>query len=139
MRNCFTFNVIIIKEMRKVILFTSTLTVLLLTSSCATIFTGKTTKVTFKSNVDGKVYQNLIEIGKTNQEIVIKKKDLPKLYTVKAPNCTDKQFELPVKASLAPMMNLLNLNLLASIDYMNGCHLKTDKVITVDLECSRKK
>ena len=125
--------------MRKVIYAVVLTSMLILCHGCATIFTGKTTKITFKSNVDGKVYQNLTEIGRTNQEIKIKKRDLPKLYTIKAPNCPDKQFELPLKASLAPLLNLLNLNILANIDYLNGCHLKTEKVINIDLECGGKK
>ena len=125
--------------MRKVILTTTVLSALLLATSCATIFTGKKATVTFKSNVDGKVYQNLTEIGKTNQEIKIRKRDIPKLYTIKASGCPDKQFELPIKAAHAVLLNILNLNILSGIDYMNGCHLKTDKIINVDLECGSKK
>lgn len=125
--------------MKKLIHAITLTSALAFTTSCATIFTGKRTKITFKSNVEGKVYQNLTEIGKTNQEIKIYKRDLPKLYTIKAPNCPDKQIELPIKASLAPLLNLLNLNILSGIDYLNGCHMKTEKIITVDMECGSKK
>lgn len=124
--------------MSKIIQTAAVVSSLILSTSCATIFTGKKTTLTFKSNIEGKVYQNLTEIGKTNQEIRIYKRDLPKLYTIKAPNCPDKQFELPIRASLAPLLNLLNLNILANIDYLNGCHMKTDKVINVDLDCGKK-
>jgi hypothetical protein len=112
---------------------------LIISQSCATIFTGKKTKVTFKTNVEGKVYQNLTEIGKTNEQITIRKRDLPKLYTIKATGCPDKQLELPLKAAHAVLFNILNLNIFANIDYLNGCHLKTDKVIEVTMECNIRK
>lgn len=111
----------------------------LITTSCATIFTGKKTTVTFKSNVEGKVYQNLTEIGKTNQPIKILKKDIVKLYTVKSDGCPDTQFELPIKATTIVLLNILNLNIFANIDYMNGCHLKTNKVVDVTVDCKGKK
>lgn len=47
-------------------------------TSCATMFSGSKQKVTFKSNVSGTVYQNLKEIGKTNEPIKLNKCDFNK-------------------------------------------------------------
>lgn len=109
-------------------------------SSCATMFTGTKQKVTFKSNVDGKVYQNLSEIGKTNEPIKIKRKDLVKLYTIKTEGCTDKQFELPVKSNPAALLNIpfafFGYGIIwAYIDESNGANMKTNKIIEVNVEC----
>lgn len=126
--------------MKKIILGALLLTL----SSCATIFTGSKQKVTFQSNMEGKVYQNLTEIGKTNQELKIKRKDLIKLYTVKADGCGEKQFELPLKTNGVFYLNLpfalFGYGLIWSyVDLSNGAQIKTDKVIIVDFDCNNKK
>ncbi len=120
------------------------LSIIILNSSCATLFTGAKQKVTFKSNAEGKVYQNLTEIGKTNQVIKIKRKDLVKLYTIKTDGCTDKQIELPIKSNPAFLLNLpfalFGYGLLWSyVDLMNGANMKTTKIINVEIECKTNK
>lgn len=112
---------------------------LLFATSCATMFSGSKQKVTFKSNVDGTVYQNLKEIGKTNQVIKLDKCDFTKLYTIKASGCPDKQFELPVRSNHLYLLNVLNLTILGGIDASNCAGTKTDKVIEVNLDCGGKK
>lgn len=113
---------------------------LILMTSCATILTGSRQKVTFKCNVDGKVYQNLTEIGKTNEPIKIRRRDIPKLYTIKSDGCPDKQFELPIKMNAVFFVNLLNgLWIGGYLDLANGANIKTDKVIEVNVDCKGKK
>jgi hypothetical protein len=116
----------------------------LLFTSCATIFTGTKQKVTFKSNVEGKVMCNLTEIGSTNQEIKVYRRDMEKLFTIKADGCTDKQMELPLKTNPAFFVNfpfiLTGVGLLGSYwDVIHHSNLKTDKVIEVTVECKGKK
>ncbi len=120
------------------------LSIVLLNSSCATIFTGTKQKVTFKSNADGKVYQNLTEIGKTNQVIKIKRKDLVKLYTIKVDGCSDKQIELPLKVNPPFLLNIplaiIPYGLTFSyLDLANHANIKTKKIIEVDFDCKTKK
>lgn len=121
----------------KIMLLASCFALLALFSGCATILTGKTTTITFKSNSEGKVYQNLTEIGKTNQPIEILKKDIIKLYTIKSNGCPDKQIELPIRFTPIVYLNVLNFNVFASLDYYNGCHMKTDNTINVDFDCKK--
>ena len=120
------------------------LSIVLLNSGCATILTGTKQKVTFKSNADGKVYQNLTEIGNTNQVIKIKRKDLVKLYTIKTDGCTDKQIELPIKTNPAFFLNIpfavFGYGLLwPYMDLATGANIKTTKIINVEVECKTKK
>ena len=53
--------------MRNITISLFLISAILLNSGCALILTGSKQKVTFKSDYDGKVYQNLTEIGKTNE------------------------------------------------------------------------
>lgn len=112
---------------------------LVLMTSCATMFSGGKQKVTFKSNVNGTVYQNLKEIGKTNEAIKLNKCDFDKLYTIKSEGCPDKQFELTVKSNHLYLLNILNLTILGGIDASNCAGIKTDKVIEINLDCKGKK
>lgn len=108
---------------------------LLLMTSCATILTGTKQKITFKSNAQGKVYQNLTEIGKTNEQLKVRKRDLYKLYTIKADGYQDKQFELPVKGNPVFYVNILfGLFITGYFDLATGAILKTDKEINVTLD-----
>ncbi len=108
-------------------------------SSCATLLTGMKQKVTFKSNVEGKVYQNLTPIGKTNEEIKIYRSAIPKLYTIKADGCHDEQFELPIKANPAVFLNILNGMFIGGyFDLAFGSNMRTDKIINVDVDCKGK-
>lgn len=109
--------------------------VLLLMTSCATILTGTKQKITFKSNATGTVFQNLTEIGKTNEVIKVRKKDLTKLYTIKASGFQDKQFELPIKANPVFYVNILfGVFVTGYFDLATGAILKTDKEINVTLD-----
>ncbi|WP_276979099.1 hypothetical protein [Flavobacterium filum] len=121
--------------MRKAILSIGLSLSLLLMTSCATILTGTKQKITFKANADGTVYQNLTEIGKTNVQLKVKKKDLYKLYTIKADGYKDKQLELNVKGNPIFYVNILfGLFITGYFDLATGAILKTDKEVNVTLE-----
>lgn len=118
----------------------SLLSIILLTTSCATMFTGSRQGVTFKSNVDGAVYQNLKKIGSTNEIIKIERSSITKLYTIRAKGCFEEQFELPVKVNPVVFLNIFNGMFLGGyFDLAYGNNMKTDKIISVDLDCQEKK
>ena len=115
-------------------------TSLVLATSCATILTGSKQKVTFKSNASGKVFQNLTEIGKTNEVIKIKRKDIPKLYTIKVEGFEDKKIELPIHGNAAFYVNILcGVFITGYFDLLWCGHIRTDKVIDVNLDLKEKK
>lgn len=119
------------------------LSVILLNCGCATIFTGMKQKVTFKSNSDGTVYQNLTPIGKTNEAIKVKRRDFIKLYTIKSDGCTDKSIELKIKANPVCFLNIplyfVGLGVIfAFADIATGANMRTDKIVNVDLECKKR-
>jgi len=126
--------------MKNKIPFFLMLSIILLNSSCATIFSGMKQNVTFKSDVEGKVYQNLTPIGKTNEVIKIKRKDIPKLYTIKSDGCPDEQLELPIKFNPFFLLNILNgVYIGGYLDLAYGTNLRTDEIINVDSKCKTKK
>lgn len=113
---------------------------LFLATSCATILSGSKQKVTFQSNVPGKVYQNLSEIGKTNEVIKIKRKDITKLYTIKADGFDDKKIELPIQGNPVFFVNILfGVFVTGYFDLLFCGHMKTDKVINVAMDVKGKK
>lgn len=119
------------------------LSVMLFNSGCATIFTGMKQKVTFKSNLDGTVYQNLTAIGKTNEEIKVRRKDFIKLYTIKSDGCTDKSIELKIKPNPVCFLNIplyfVGLGVIfAFADIATGANMRTDKIVNIDLDCKKK-
>jgi hypothetical protein len=123
----------------KNLIFILLIACIVLTSGCATIFTGTKQKVTFISNAKGKVFQNLTEIGNTNEPIKVKRKDLVKLYTIKADGFKDKSIELKIKNNPACWLNVpfcfVGIGLIgAYLDAENGANIKTAKTVTVDLE-----
>lgn len=108
---------------------------MLFMTSCCTILTGTKQKITFKSNANGIVYQNMTEIGKTNEVIRVKKRDLSKLYTIKADGYNDKQFELNVGAHPVFYVNILfGLFITGYFDLATGAIFKADKEINVTLD-----
>ena len=128
----------------KKITFGAIIAVLLITTSCATIFTGTKQKVTFKSNAQGKVICNLKEIGSTNQEIKVYRRDMVKLFTIKAEGCIDKQIELPLRTNPAFFVNIpfifTGVGLLGAYwDVANSSNIKTQKIIEVEVDCKTKK
>ena len=115
----------------------------LMNSSCCLMFSGKKQSVTFKSNASGKVYQNLSVIGNTNEEIKVNRKEMVKLYTIKADGCVDKSFELPVRENPIAWLDVpfafLGYGLIWSMfDESSGANMKTNKEIKVDLDCKGK-
>lgn len=112
----------------------------ILLNSCATLFTSSYQTVRFQSNVDGRVIQNLTEIGRTNQEIRIKRSNMEKLYTIKADGCPVKQIELPIMVNPAYWLNMPFILifggglLFAFVDVGLGNDAKTQPVITVNID-----
>lgn len=119
--------------------------ILLLFTSCATILTGTKQTITFKCEQDGRVFQNLTEIGRTNTEIRIKRRDIIKLYTIKTEGCPDKQIELPITINPVFYVNLPFVFLfgvgisLCYVDAAEGSMYKTEKVIYIPTDCKTKK
>ncbi len=113
--------------------------IIIITTGCATMFTGTKQKITFNTIAEGTVYQNLSMIGKTNQVIKVRRKDLVKLYTVKAEGYHDKQFELDIRTNPAFYLNLplcfaFGCGIIwAYVDVAYGAQLKTDKIINVEM------
>jgi len=117
--------------------------VVLLSSSCASILSGTSQKVEFKSATNATVYQNMKAIGRTNEKIKIKRKDLNKLYTIKADSCVEKHIELPLKYNMTNFINFpfmfVGIGLLGYyIDALGSAQVKTEKEIFIELECKKK-
>lgn len=126
--------------MRNITISLFLISAILLNSGCALILTGSKQKVTFKSDYDGKVYQNLTEIGKTNEEIKILRANLTNLFTVKVEGCPDEQLVLPIKFNPAFYLNIFNGVFFGGyFDLNSRANLKTDKIINVGNKCKSKK
>ena len=100
-------------------------------------------KVEFKSATNATVYQNMKAIGRTNEKIKIKRKDLNKLYTIKADSCVEKHIELPLKYNMTNFINFpfmfVGIGLLGYyIDALGSAQVKTEKEIFIELECKKK-
>jgi hypothetical protein len=117
----------------------------LFTTSCSTILNGKFQTVEFKSNTqNAKVMVNTREIGTTNTPIIVKRSDLDGLYRVSKEGCVTKEMELKLKSTTAligsQILGLLPIvgQLIVTIDLAPQNHLKTDEVIYVELDCTKK-
>ncbi len=117
----------------------------LLTTSCSTMFNGSYQTIEFKSSTqNAKVMVNTREIGTTNTPIKIKRSDLDGLYRVSAIGCVTKEMELKLKMNKAywgtAVMGLLpvigELFVVGDLEEQN--QLKTDDVINVELDCTKK-
>jgi hypothetical protein len=118
----------------------------LLTTSCSTVFNGSYQTVQFKSSTNNaKVMVNTRELGKTNEDIKIKRSDLDGLYRISKEGCVTKEMELKLKptiaslcgAAISPFLPLIG-PLVVSIDLSSQNNLKTDEVINVELDCTKK-
>jgi hypothetical protein len=117
----------------------------LLTTSCSTMFNGSYQTVQFKSSTqNAKVMVNTREIGKTNEDIKIKRSDLDGLYRISKEGCATKEMELKLKTTTATygsiVLGILPVfgQLIVSTDLEPQNQLKTDDVINVELDCSKK-
>ncbi len=117
----------------------------LLTTSCSTMLNGSYQTVQFKSSTNNaKVMVNTREIGKTNEDIKIKRSDLDGLIRISAEGCKTKEMELALKTNKAlwgsmffGMLPICGQNFVI-IDLNNQNHLKTEDVINVELDCTKK-
>ncbi len=117
----------------------------LLTTSCSTMLNGSYQTVQFKSSTNNaKVMVNTREIGKTNEDIKIKRSDLDGLYRISKEGCATKEMELKLKTTTASygstVLGLLPVigQLIITTDLAPQNHLKTDDVINVELDCTKK-
>jgi hypothetical protein len=117
----------------------------LLTTSCSTMLNGSYQTVQFKSSTNNaKVMVNTREIGKTNEDIKIKRSDLDGLYRISKEGCATKEMELKLKTTTASYgstaLGLLPVigQLIITTDLAPQNHLKTDDVINVELDCTKK-
>ena len=117
----------------------------LLTTSCSTMLNGSYQTVQFKSSTNNaKVMVNTREIGKTNEDIKIKRSDLDGLYRISKEGCATKEMELKLKTTTASygstVLGLLPVigQLIVTTDLAPQNHLKTDDVINVELDCTKK-
>lgn len=117
----------------------------LLTTSCSTMLNGSYQTVQFKSSTNNaKVMVNTREIGKTNEDIKIKRSDLDGLYRISKDGCVTKEMELKLKSTTASygstVLGLLPVigQLIVTTDLAPQNHLKTDDVINVELDCTKK-
>ena len=117
----------------------------LLTTSCSTMLNGSYQTVQFKSSTNNaKVMVNTREIGKTNEDIKIKRSDLDGLYRISKEGCVTKEMELKLKTTTATygsiVLGILPVfgQLIVSTDLEPQNQLKTDDVINVELDCTKK-
>jgi hypothetical protein len=117
----------------------------LLTTSCSTMLNGSYQTVQFKSSTNNaKVMVNTREIGKTNEDIKIKRSDLDGLYRISKEGCATKEMELKLKTTTATygsiVLGILPVfgQLIVSTDLEPQNQLKTDDVINVELDCTKK-
>lgn len=103
-------------------------------TSCATIFTGSTSKIHFDSNVKGATIEmDGLEIGKTPYVTKVKK-SYDGIITIKADGYEDKRFSLQKSFNGVSVLNLTNL-LGWGIDFATGAINKFDrKGYTVELK-----
>ncbi len=129
--------------MRKVILTIGVIG--LLTTSCSTMLNGSYQTIEFKSSTqNAKVMVNTREIGTTNTPIKVKRSDLDGLYRISKEGCTTKEMELKLKTTTATYgsiaLGILPVfgQLIVSTDLEPQNQLKTDDVIQVELDCTKK-
>ena len=94
-------------------------------SSCATILTGTTTPVTFKSNVPAKVEFDGVEMGQTPYTTKVKR-SFNGVVTMRADGYESKNFELQKSFNAVAVVNLFNL-LFWGVDFLTGSVNKFDK------------
>lgn len=117
----------------------------LLTTSCSTMLNSSYQTVEFKSTTqNAKVMVNTREIGTTNTPIKVKRSDLDGLYRISKEGCATKEMELELKTSNAywgtavlGLLPIFGQNFVA-IDLGRQNHLKSNDVINVELDCTKK-
>ena len=97
----------------------------ILLSSCATIFTGTTTPISFKSNVPAKVEFDGVEMGQTPFTTKVKR-SFNGVVTMRAEGYEAKNFELQKSFNAVSIVNLFNV-LFWGVDFLTGSVNKFDK------------
>jgi hypothetical protein len=86
----------------------SIIILVLVFSSCSTIFTGTSTPITFKSNVPAKVEFDGVEMGQTPYTTKVKR-SFNGVVTMRSEGYEAKNFELQKSFSAISILNLGNL------------------------------
>jgi hypothetical protein len=112
----------------------------LLFSSCGLIFHGTKQEVRFNCTKDAEVKLNMNVIGRTNQLVVIPRKDLDGLIRISAPGCETKELMLPLKNTTGSYFDAIlciipyGSNFFMT-DVLFGAEIATENEINVELNC----
>jgi hypothetical protein len=109
-------------------------------SSCALIFHGTKQEVRFNCTKDAEVKLNMNVVGRTNQLVVIPRKDLDGLVRISAPGCETKELMLPLKTTPATWLDIPWIlvpygNVFYDTDVAFGSDIATENEINVELNC----
>jgi hypothetical protein len=110
-------------------------------SSCALILNGRYQQLKFTCTRDAEIKLNMSKVGRTNEFLMIPRKDLDGLIRISAPGCETKEMMLPLRPSWGtwldlPMIFIPYVGLLpAYIDYAWDLDQSTKEVIDVELNC----
>jgi hypothetical protein len=109
-------------------------------SSCALIFHGTKQEVRFNCTTDAEVKLNMNVIGRTNQLIVIPRRDLDGLIRISAAGCETKELMLPLKMTPASWLDIPWVlvpygNVFYDTDLAFGANIATENEINVELNC----
>jgi hypothetical protein len=113
----------------------------ILFSSCALILNGRNQQLKFNCSRDAEIKLNMNVVGRTNQALLIPRKDLDGLIRISASGCETKELMLPLKPSWGtwvdiPMIFVPYVGLLpAYIDYAWDLDQSTKETIDVELNC----
>jgi len=110
------------------------LAVMVLTQSCATLFTGTKDTLVFNTNQKAKIEIDGIQMGQSGEAIRVKRSLDDKMVTIKADGYETKTFELQKEFNVVSILNLTNL-IAWGIDALSGAVMKYEpKVYNIDLE-----
>ncbi len=130
--------------MRKMTKSLRSLNVVFLTAailpSCALMIHGTKQEVRFNCTKDAEIKLNMNSIGRTNQLVVIPRKDLDGLVRISAPGCETKEMMLPLHTSPATWVDVLWSavpygSTFILWDYTYQSNVSTENEINIELNC----
>lgn len=110
------------------------LSAMILTQSCATLFTGTKDTIVINTDQKAKIEIDGIQMGQSGDPIRVKRSLSDKVVTIKADGYETKTFELQKSFNVVSILNLTNL-VAWGIDALTGAAMKYDpKVYNFELE-----
>ena len=108
--------------------------------SCALMVHGTKQEVRFNCTKDAEIKLNMNAIGRTNQLVVIPRKDLDGLIRISAPGCETKEMMLPLKTAPAAWVDVLwctvpYCSAFFMWDKVYDSDVATENEINVELNC----